>query len=200
MPRLIDHARRREDLAEAVWRLIAREGVGAVSVRSVAAEAGVSAGSLRHVLPSKGLMLSAAMELVIERGTRRFLDRPLEVASRAEAVDWLGEMLPLDDERRLELQIHLALVAESAGHPELGELRTAPDDAVAAGCTTLLTLCREAGLLRHGLDLDDEVVRLHVLLDGLAFHMLGPRARVTPTQAARLLDEHLAVRWRRGAD
>jgi AcrR family transcriptional regulator len=199
VPKLIDHARRREDLAEAVWRVIARAGVGAVSVRTVAAEAGVSTGSLRHVLPSKGVMLAAAMELVIERGTRRFLDRPHDVTSRAAALAWLEEMLPLDDERRLELQIHLALVAESAAHPELGDLRTAPDDAVASACLTLLTLCRDAGLLRPGLDLDEEVVRLHVLVDGLALHMLGHPARVSPTLARRLLDEHLAARWRPGS-
>lgn len=195
MPKLIDHARRREELAEAVWRVISREGVGAVSVRTVALEAGLSTGSLRHVLPTKGVMLAAAMELVLERATRRFLDHPGTVRSRADAVGWLSEMLPLDDERRVELEIQLALVAEAAGHPELQQLRLAPFEAVRQGCLTVLGLSERDGLLRPGLDLEDEATRLHVLVDGLALHLVARAPATPPHVAARLLDEHLAARW-----
>ncbi|WP_134767208.1 TetR family transcriptional regulator C-terminal domain-containing protein [Nocardioides sp. 1609] len=194
MPRLIDHAARRAELAEAVWRVIVRDGVGAVSVRTVAAEAGVSAGSLRHVLPSKGLMLAAAMDLVVERATARFQAHAPVLASRADVVALLGEMLPLDEERRLEMQIHLALAAEAAGHPELSHVRAGPDGAVRSGCRTLLDLAHRDGHLRRGLDLDAETTRLHVLLDGLAFHLLGDV--ITVAGAHALLDEHLAARWR----
>lgn len=200
MPKLIDHAARRAELGAAAVRVIGREGVGAVSVRTVAAEAGVSTGSLRHVLPSKGLLLAAAMEVVIEQGTARFLAREPMVGSRVDAVRWLEQMLPLDAERRLEMQIHLALVTESVAHPELGDLRSAPDDALGAGCRLVLLACDRAGLLRRGLDLESETLRLQILLDGLAFHLLGPGSRVDPAGARALLDEHLAQRWRRGAD
>ena len=196
MPRLIDHRLRRAELAEAVWRVVARDGIGAVSVRSVASEAGLSAGSLRHVLPTKEEMLAAAMELVVERGTKRFLEhaeRPLR--TRADAIAWLAEMLPLDDARRLELRTHLALVLESAGRPALSHLRTALDDAVRQGCLTVLTASRDAGLLRSGLDLDDRAARVHVLLDGIALHLLGPGQRLSAREAEAILDEELAGLW-----
>lgn len=194
MPRLIDHRARRAELAEAVWRVVASEGVTAVSVRRVAAEAGVSAGSLRHVLPTKGALLAAALELVVERATDRFLAHaqgPLE--SVADAVRLLGEMLPLDDERGLELRTHLALVVESAGHPELGALRGELDDAVSAGCRGVLEVCRGAGLVADDLDLDREAERLHVLVDGLALHLLGPAPRLTAERAEALLAAHLTA-------
>jgi AcrR family transcriptional regulator len=199
VPKLIDHAARRAELGAAVIRVIARDGVGAVSVRTVAAEAGSSAGSLRHVLPSKGLLLAAAMEVVVARGTARFLDLELQIGTRADAIRWLEQMLPLDQERRLEMQIHLALVTESAAHPELGDLRSAPDDALGAGCRHVLLACDRAGLLRRGLDLEGEALRLQILVDGLAFHLLGPGSRIDPAGARALLDEHLGPRWRRGA-
>jgi AcrR family transcriptional regulator len=162
-------------------------------VRRVAAEAGVSAGSLRHVLPTKAALLAAALELVVERASDRFLARARRpVASVADAARLLGEMLPLDDERRLEMRTHLGLVVESAGHPELGALRGELDDAVAAGCRGVLEVCREAGLVAADLDLDREAQRLHVLVDGLALHLLGPAPRLTPAQAEQLLAEHLA--------
>jgi AcrR family transcriptional regulator len=193
VPRLIDHQARRAELAEAVWRVVASEGVTAVSVRRVAAEAGVSAGSLRHVLPTKGALLAAALELVVERATERFLARAQDpVESVADVVRLLGEMLPLDDERRLELRTHLGLVVESAGHPELGTLRRELDDAVSAGCRGVLEVCRQADLVADDLDLDREAERLHVLIDGLALHLLGPAPRISPAQAADLLTEHVA--------
>lgn len=198
MPRLIDHALRRAELAEAVWRVVGRDGVGAVSVRNVAAEAGVSAGSLRHVLSTKEAMLVAAVELVVERGTERFRARAesTPVRGRADAIAWLAELLPLDDVRRLELRTHLALMLESSGYPALAAPRQELDDAVRAGCHSVLAACAEAQLLRPGLDLADEAARLHVLVDGLALHLLGPGQPITAGRAEQLLDDHLAARWR----
>lgn len=193
MPRLIDHDARRAELAEAVWRVLARDGVAAVSVRSVAAEAGVSAGSLRHVLPTKSLLLAAAMELVVERATARFGTHPRDLETRADAVALLSEMLPLDDERRLEMRTHLALSAETANDPALAELRRAPDDGVRTGCRVVLELARAQGRLRRGLDLDAETLRLHVLVDGVALHLLG--GLLDAETARTLLEEHLARLW-----
>ncbi|GAA1487885.1 TetR family transcriptional regulator [Brachybacterium sacelli] len=64
MPKLIDHARRREELAEAAWRVLLREGVGRASVRNVAAEAGLTVNSLRHVFSTQDELLGA---LVLSR-------------------------------------------------------------------------------------------------------------------------------------
>ncbi|WP_170219449.1 TetR/AcrR family transcriptional regulator [Nocardioides litoris] len=194
MPRLIDHDHRRAELAEAVWRIIARDGLEAVSVRHVAAEAGVSAGSLRHVLPTKADLLTAAMELVVERAAARFrarADRP--VPDRAAVLALLTELLPLDEERSLELRTHLALVLGSPGHPELVRLRATLDDALRQGCRAALDLAAAAGLLRPDLDLDLEALRLAVVVDGLALHLLGPGADLEPTAAEAVLDGHLAA-------
>src|SRR5690606_38395555 len=40
MPRHVDHTRRREEIASALWRVVQRDGMRAVSVRSVAKEGG----------------------------------------------------------------------------------------------------------------------------------------------------------------
>ena len=41
MPKKVDHGRRREEIAEAVCRLAGRQGLDGVSLRQVAAEAGL---------------------------------------------------------------------------------------------------------------------------------------------------------------
>lgn len=196
MPKLIDHDQRRRELAQAVWRVIVGQGVGAVSVRSVAAEAGVSTGSLRHVLPTKGEMLATAMGLAIDNATQRFLAHSYVVDTVDDAVDWLSEMLPLDDARRVELEIQLALVAESGGHPELQARRDEAAEGIREGCLSVLRVGVDSGLFRRNLDLDAETTRLHVLLDGLAFHLIGG-GDLTPDLARELLAEHLSSRTRK---
>ncbi|NKS98836.1 TetR family transcriptional regulator [Rhodococcus hoagii] len=48
---------RKARLAEAVWRIIAERGISAVSVRTVAAEAGMAVGSLRNLFSTQAELL-----------------------------------------------------------------------------------------------------------------------------------------------
>ena len=72
MPKLVDHEERRRLIAQATWRVISRDGVRAASVRTVAAEAGLSTGALRHYFDDHAsLLLFAArhsLELMAARG------------------------------------------------------------------------------------------------------------------------------------
>lgn len=51
--KVVDAGVGRRELAEAVWRVILRDGVEGASVREVAAEAGLSSGSLKHYFGSQ---------------------------------------------------------------------------------------------------------------------------------------------------
>ena len=71
MPRIVDHAVRREDLARALWRVVRRDGLHAVSVRTVAAEAGTSASALRHYFASQDELLAFALRSIVARAQAR---------------------------------------------------------------------------------------------------------------------------------
>lgn len=190
MPRTIDHEERRQRIGEAVWRIVLRDGVGAVSLRTVAAEADLVLGSLRHSFPTKDALLAFAMELAHERAAARVVRHAgvRDPWRRTRAA--LHEVMPLDDERRVEMRVHLALMAESPAHERLAELATAAHDAIRGLCLDALTVLRDAGRVRADLDLRRATDTLHALLDGLALHaMYDPRRRRV---AVRALDEHLA--------
>jgi hypothetical protein len=55
----------------------------------------------------------------------------------------------------------------------------------------VLEACCAGGLVRADLDLDDGAERLHVLVDGLALHLLGPQQRLPAARSTALLEEHL---------
>ncbi|WP_285733015.1 TetR/AcrR family transcriptional regulator [Nocardiopsis sp. ATB16-24] len=119
MPKIVDHEQRRRELAEALWRIIGEAGPAAVSIRSVAAEAGWSPGALRHYFRTREELLLFAMDLAEERATQRILDldktRSPHTPLLERAAEYAEQLLPLDRTRRAEYRAW-----EAAG--TLGEL------------------------------------------------------------------------------
>ncbi|MBC2638036.1 MULTISPECIES: TetR/AcrR family transcriptional regulator [unclassified Rhodococcus (in: high G+C Gram-positive bacteria)] len=190
MPRLIDHNQRQQEIAEALWRVIQRDGIGAVSVRDVAAEAGISSGSLRHVFASKAELLAYSMRLVAMRVRERAQAHATIADPWQRAMAVLDEVLPLDDRRRCEMEVNLALVAESPAHPMLKEIALDAQRQLRGACAAILTDLAQRGLIAPGLDVDAEAMRLHALVDGAAMHVLLG-ATDTPHTAQRMIAEHL---------
>jgi TetR/AcrR family transcriptional regulator, transcriptional repressor of bet genes len=62
MPKRVDPLAQRRSIAEAVFRLAVARGADAVSMRDVAAEAGVSLGMVQHYFRSKDEMLLFALD------------------------------------------------------------------------------------------------------------------------------------------
>lgn len=71
MPKVVDHEQWRREIAEAVWRVIRRNGVEGASVRTVAEEEGWLAGALRHYFGTQSELLDFAIELAAERIRQR---------------------------------------------------------------------------------------------------------------------------------
>jgi AcrR family transcriptional regulator len=190
VPKLIDHARRREELAEAAWRVLLRDGIGHVSVRNVAAEAGRSVSSLRHVFSTQEELLSFALRLVLERVTDRVTPLlPITDRDTAEAVAL--EFLPLDAERRAESEVYLTLFMAASANPGLRQLRTEAYEALRYACENLIRSLGDGNDLAPGLDHELEARRLHALLDGLAAHLIFNQPGDAPSWARRVVRAHL---------
>lgn len=190
MPKLIDHEERQQEIAEAVWRVIRRDGVSAVSVREVAAEAGLSSGSLRHVFASKAELLAYSMKLVHVRARERIVAHLSITDPRSRALAILEEVLPLDETRRCEMEVNLALVSEAPGHPTLRTIALDAHNGLRSACTMVLDGLSKGGLLDSARNVEDEALRLHALIDGLALHLvLGDND--SPEVASRALATHI---------
>jgi len=178
VPKQVDHDRRREALASALWRVVTRDGIEAASLRRVAAEAGWSTGSLRYYFGTQSELVAFAMELVVQHVTERVAELRGEGDPREVAARLLHEVLPMDAERRAEMQVWLAFTTRSLVDPELRELR-------ASAHAGLRGLCRTAAeLVGAG---EAEAERLHALVDGLALHAVLDPATTTPQRQRELL-------------
>lgn len=194
VPRIVDAAQRRRELTEAVWRVIRRDGVAAASVRAVAREAGTSMGALRHWFATQDELLHVAMTRVMERARER--------AGRVAATGGplvprllrvLEETLPLDEERRAEAEVWLALTARALVDPRLAELRDRSSAELHAFCVDVVRALVADGSARAGLDVDLEGERLYAVLDGLALHAVTRPSVLPPDRVREVLAAHLAA-------
>jgi AcrR family transcriptional regulator len=198
VPIYVDHDARRSELAQAVWRIVGREGVAGASVRAVAQEAGLSMGSVRHFFASQDDLLRFAVEELVARARRRVAAAaPRRMALLAEGrplaavAALLEEGLPLDAERRTEARVWAAFTTPPVTNPAIAALRKQVDDGVRELCADAVNALRELGLLHADRDRRMEIARLHTMLDGLAIHLTSEPARVAPKLARRILLTHL---------
>lgn len=188
MPKIVDPDQRRQELAQAVWRVIRREGVEHASVRSVAREAGLSTGSLRHYFGSQAELLVFAMRMVMEQIEERVaaVPRPEDPLTAAKVV--LAHLLPLDAERRAENEVWVAFTARALVDEQLGALRDEAYDRLRRASEHWIDD------ILHGASADHrriESARLFALIDGLALHAAMRPDLATPHELSTVLNHHL---------
>ena len=169
MPKIVDHEQRREALAAAVWRLASRDGLDAVTIRGVSAEAGWSTGALHHYFSDKEELLLFAFQTVADRVGRRVATareeagEPLELARALLAIG-----LPLDDERRDETRVWFAFLGLALTRPPLARAQRLAYDAWRRLVADALRDAREGGDIEADVDVEREAAALVALVDGLA--------------------------------
>lgn len=186
MARTIDLEERRRTVSAAACQVLARDGLGALSVRNVAAEAGLPPSTVRYAFPTQASVREHAIASVFDRTRERIEAIPADLPTRQWARAVLVELLPLDDERVVELDVYLAL-----GNAALTdtELRPTLDRVVVEMRRWCERVLEVLGV--PSADLEYEACRLHALLDGLAMHV----ARLAPGEsgdwAIDVLERHV---------
>lgn len=101
VPRRPDPTRRRAEIAEALVRAANRDGLHAVTMRSVAAEAGVSLRLVQYYFTSKEELLVGALQHLEqssqERWAQRLADLPSPPPPRSIIDAFAAEALPTDE-------------------------------------------------------------------------------------------------------
>lgn len=190
MPKQVDHEQRRADIAAAVWRLTVEEGLDAVSMRSVAAAAGVSLGQVQHYFASKDDLLLAAVDLIGAQFGRRWAAASPEPTPRALIRTYLRQLLPLDEERRVEAHVGSAFLARAPHSPRIAEMLRGGFTWATDLLVGWLEDAQRAGQVDAGRDPRREARTLVALVDGLAIHALV--GHYPPAEAGAALDAHLA--------
>ncbi len=188
MPKLIDWGVRFDLMREAVVRLAARGGAGAVTLAAVAAELNVSPSTLRRTLDSPAVLPPMGVAWIArQRRYPRYRGRPKGVVqgSPEHAALLLERELP-DGEEALERERAWRELTGRDACAEVIELRDDHDGYLDA-------LARHAvGLVLLGDPPDErEVILLRAVMDGLT--AAACRGSITLEQAPEALDHYLVA-------
>jgi TetR/AcrR family transcriptional regulator, transcriptional repressor of bet genes len=102
MPKIVDHDKRRDEIALVACRVVAEHGFDQATIVRIAREAGYTTGMVAHYYDTKQEIVIAALRLILRRIEER-LTRPVgegEVAPDLLAL--LTEALPVDEHRFIE--------------------------------------------------------------------------------------------------
>lgn len=179
-----DKVAREIAVASAALRLLARAGDAALTVRGVAAEAGLPPTSLRDQFPSQDAVRETMMRAVARRLKERVDALPAEPATAQWGRAALLELLPLSHQRRQEAIATLYLGAAALHDPARRAAWKLVDDAVRETCLRAL----------EAMGLEGDTVRvdqLHSLVDGLTRQMILQADERPPAWGAAALDRML---------
>jgi TetR/AcrR family transcriptional repressor of bet genes len=100
MPKIVDHEKRRDEIAMVACRVVAEGGFDQATIVRIARQAGYTTGMVAHYFDTKQDIIIAALRLMLRRIDER-LQRNSE-SERPDLLTLLMEMLPVDEERFIE--------------------------------------------------------------------------------------------------
>lgn len=203
MPKIIDADERRNLVADAVFAIVEREGFGRVSLRAIAERTGLAVGSIRHYFTATDEIVRFALDALIARIDAR-LTRRLDALlpeldagtlssdeARDRTVEFLSELLPLDERRQRESVVWLAFEEEARTSPDLADVFATSVAGTRQLMTRVLDNMSRRGSVSSTLDLALEADALAALLDGLTLRATLHPEVLAPERAQAVLAAHL---------
>ncbi|WP_018773808.1 TetR/AcrR family transcriptional regulator [Arthrobacter sp. 131MFCol6.1] len=210
MPKFVDAVIRRQEIVDAVFRIIATDGLERASLREVADEAQLAVGSVRHYFASSDELLTHAFAVVVDRIVGRLTDAdsrlgdtpPGSEEQHAAVLALLGEFLPLDEERAVDACVWMAFKNAARTRPFLAAEADRSHRAVAAVVGGLILGLAGAASVEAAADGNDaagleqqvlvtEAELLLAVLDGLTMHALLQPEWMTALMCQDVLEAHL---------
>ena len=172
MPKQVDHHARRLDLLDALMRITRRDGWDGVSLRKVAAEAGVSMGMVQHYFATKDEMLRFAIEMMAEdvraRIRVRVAELPQPPTPRALVETVLTEMIPRPSRRDTEAEASDVWMRRFLLRPESRAVLGQGAEDLRAGLVQQILLARQGDAAAA----ERDARGLMALIDGLIFNIV----------------------------
>jgi AcrR family transcriptional regulator len=193
MPKYVDHEQRRGTLAAAVVRIASGRGLQAVSMREVAAEAGVSLRVVQYYFHSKEELLTGTLrhlgEQLASRVRRRVAATSRTPTPRQVLHGALTAIIPTDDQSRQMMLAYTAFYNYTLTHPGLAADGLRYGAALEDFLAQRIGEAQAAGELRADIDPQQTAAALFALTNGLSLSVLiGQR---DGDAALAILNQHL---------
>lgn len=191
MPKIVDHDAQRVRFAEAAMRLIARHGIEGVTMRAVAAEAGLSYGSLFHYFESKDELLMHAVRHLTAQQTQRVNEYESQYSGLKALAHLLCDDAIVSESSRESWTVWMTFQYKVALDASFAEMHAELISGWLDRIRGLLKEAREAGEVRRDLDIDTEAMAVWAYSAGVGqLGLLHPEA-MSPDLQKRLISSYL---------
>ncbi|WP_413102416.1 TetR/AcrR family transcriptional regulator [Streptomyces sp. Inha503] len=194
MPKRVDHAQRRAHITDALVHVAAAEGLHAVTMRGVAAEAGMSLNLVQYYFDSKAKLMHAALERLEQQSHERWSSRlaglPQPPTAHAFIEAFCAEALPNDEPSRAFHLVWTSYAVLAMTDPELAaQPFVEGPNRLERQLTDVLRQAQADGELAVDLDVTVEAAHLLAMSHGLGTSVLvGQR---TAEAAEAVMRHHL---------
>lgn len=192
MPKIVDHDVQRVKFAEAAMRLIARLGLEGVTMRAVAAEAGLSYGSLFHYFDSKDELLMHAIRLTTSRQTKRANEFTSQYSGLKALEELLCDDAIINDSSRDTWMVWITFLYKVALQNSFAEMHAELIDGWLQRIRDLLEDAQQAGEIADDLDIEMEAMAVWAYSAGIGQMGLVHPEQLPPETQKRLLAAYLA--------
>lgn len=197
MPKIVDHEAQRVKFAEAAMNLIARHGLEGVTMRAVAAEAGLSYGSLFHYFGSKDELLMHAVRYSTSLQTRRVNEYTNRYSGLKALEQLLCDDAIINESSRDAWRVWLTFLYKAALHESFAEMHAELIDGWLSRIKRLLEDAQRAGEIPMELDVAFEAMAVWAYSAGIGqMGLLDPKL-LPPKLQKQLISAYLA-KLRRG--
>lgn len=156
MPKIVDHDIQRAKFAKAAMSLIARHGLDGVTMRAVAAEAGLSYGSLFHYFSSKDELLMHIVHHTASQQTRRVNEFTSQYSGLKALEHLLCDDAIITESSRDDWMVWVTFLYKAALQESFAEMHAELIDGWLARIRRLLEDAQDAGEIRRTLNVDFE--------------------------------------------
>ena len=122
MPKIVNHAHRRDEIALAACKVVAAKGFEDATVALIARSAGYTTGMVAHYFATKQAIILAALRLILQRMDQRLARPPSRNEAATALLNVLKEALPLDAQRRAECAFWAAFWGQMSADKRLKRL------------------------------------------------------------------------------
>ena len=187
MPIVVDHDERRDLIARVVKKVIAEQGMDAVTIRNVAREAGFKSTLISHYFKDKKEMLIFTLESIREAAALRVEASFNENHDLATSFD---SLLPISGDSLEEWRAWFGFWGKATFDPELSAVLLSIVEATNTYLWRALEEAKKQGDVPKDLDTEIHARRLQMILNGIAtLTVISPEAWPPDAQRAMLAAE-----------
>ena len=191
MPKIVDHAKRRQDFIEAACETILERSLEGTTVRAVAERAGYTTGALVHYFGDKEELIQQALNHFGDRVRAGMVDTKRTSRGRAALRQLMLQALPADRESAGRWRAWVAMWHRSETSADMRREERKRYREWLGRIGETLEESVEDGELPDSIQIEEEARAIAALVDGAGVQYLMAGARGSRKQAAGLVDRYL---------